>query len=155
MRETDRPGSEAQFFFAGTAAKIHVVEVEVKKRIEADRVARQSRLPGSEEHAIQQLAIGGNRTEGANGAKRIGSMGDGTAEVGLLVPGPTCVQESPGGLVADSATVAGDADHIVGLEPFDDPLCKEVVVDPDVVVNEYQDVMRVRGADTRVEHLGE
>ena len=83
----------------------------------------------------------------------MGSVCNGPTEVGLVIPGEFAVYKRPRRLVPDSTPIAGDANHIICLEPFDYTIGKKIVVNPDIVMNENEQVMAVRCRNACIENV--
>src|SRR5438094_5657552 len=117
MRHGEWPRPQTHLSLAGGAAEVHVVEVERKARIEPHATLDERRPARGEEHAIEQLALGGRRvnTKVSDRAKRSNVVCDCTAEVVRGIRPEIHVYEGPRGLSLHTATVAGDADDVERL----------------------------------------
>src|SRR5215831_1456453 len=151
--KADRPRSQLESFPARAAAEIHVVEVKIEARIEAHPTRDEARLPGGEKDTVEQLARRGHRAVERDLAEGLRAVGDAAAQVAPVVRDELPVEPRPCRLVAHPAPVSRNADDVVRGEPLDDAIGQKIVVEPDVVVHEYQDGVAVRGRYALVVYL--
>ena len=128
--------------------------MKVEAWIEEHSIGCQRRFPGAEENTIQELAFSRNRSVKRNLAAGIPAVSDTPAEVGCAIPSTLVIHKYPSRLVLDPAAIAGDADHVIGLQPLDHTIGKKIVVNPDIVMDEYEQLMAVRCRDACVENIG-
>ena len=84
-------------------------------------------------------------------------MRDTPAEVALVIPSELLIHdhECPRWLPLHPATVARNPDHIKCLKSFDQTIGKKKVVNPDIIMNEHEDVIAICCRNAWIEDVRE
>lgn len=155
MRHGNRPCSQPQPLLARSSAEVDIVEMEVESRIELHGFRQQGVPVRCQENAVQQLAVGRHRTHAVDVAERLQPMGNDSREIRQIVPGQVDVDVVPAHMVLRQASIARQADDVVGAQPVRDAIGQEEVVQPDIVVNEDEHVIGIGRRERAVEDIGQ
>ena len=155
MCNTYRPCTEPKTRITGASAKIHVIKVKVKSRVEAHVFPDQQRFFCGEKNTVHQFAFGWYVAKNGNTTERRLAMSNRPAEICLIVLGKRGIDECPSGLVRQSSPIAGYPDYVIGLQSIDDPIAEKIIVDPDVIMNENEQIGTVHCDNPRVVNVGQ
>jgi hypothetical protein len=150
VSQADWPGAKAQALLPCASTKIRVVEVKVELRIELNLGCLQFQFPGRKKYAIQQFAFGGNLSPASYYTERANPIRDAAAQIFRIVQNKGIVDKAPIVLVRHTAAIAGNANDIECVKPFNDALREEIVVYPDIVMNKNKYCIGTIGLNSRI-----
>lgn len=122
--------------------------------VEAGVGGEQALAFDGDKDTVQEFA-GAGRAPGIDGGEGAVAVGDGAAEVGAVVEFFDGIQKRPADMARRDAAVAGDADHVVVLEGFEQTDVQVVVLDPDIIVDKQHQVFAVFGIQRGVVAFGQ
>jgi hypothetical protein len=150
MRDGNRATSKDQPGGPGGSAEIHVIKMEIKTVIESHSRAAQYVALCGQQYAVEQFACGRGRSEIMYGPKTVLTMSHGTDMIFLILAETTWPwgSECPGRLPRYAPPIADNTHDIECLQRTLDPIDKEIVIYPNIVMDKDQNLAsigRVKG----------